>query len=71
MSQTKTEAALLAALQAENAALKDALRTIAGHLPACSPESETAWSNRVWAGHFRDLQRIAMTTLDRLKETTG
>lgn len=57
-----------ATLEAENALLKDALRRIADHLPACSPESESAWSNRVWNGKFRDLQRIAMTALDQTKK---
>lgn len=42
---------------------QEALEQIVEKLPACSAEAETAWENRQWAGHFRDLQQIARRAL--------
>lgn len=36
---------------------------IRDHVPTCTPESDDAWANRVWAGLFRDLQRKAREAL--------
>lgn len=58
----------LDALRAENAALKEALRTIANAAPACSAESEAIWSDRMWNTKCRDLQRIAFTALHKVEK---
>ncbi|MFN3953221.1 MAG: hypothetical protein ACK4LQ_02130 [Pararhodobacter sp.] len=50
----------------ENRELVDCLRRIANAAPTCGEEAQTAWSNRVWAGKFRDLQREARCTLRAL-----
>ena len=47
----------------EMADYRDALIAIRDHLPACSADSETVWSDRVWNGQFRDLQRRAREVL--------
>ena len=49
------------------AIMLSALEAIEGKLPACSAEAETAWENRQWAGHYRDLQQIARRALEEAK----
>lgn len=44
---------------------RETLLRIATHTPTCSAESEEAWSQRVWASLFRDLQREARNSLRR------
>jgi hypothetical protein len=44
---------------------RDTMRQIANHTPTCSTESEEAWSQRLWASLFRDLQRMARDSLRR------
>ena len=44
---------------------RDTLQRIADHTPTCSPESTEAFTQRVWAGLFRDLQRLARDALKR------
>lgn len=39
------------------------LIAIRDQLPACSAEAEEVWSQRVWAGKFRDLQGLARKIL--------
>lgn len=51
--------------EAELTDYRETLLAIARHTPTCSPESDDAWSNRVWSGLFRDLQRMARETLTR------
>lgn len=39
------------------------LKAIRDRLPTCSEESADAWTQRVWNGEFRDLQRCAREVL--------
>ncbi|WP_333828283.1 hypothetical protein [Pararhodobacter sp.] len=59
---------LFARLTREHAAMREALREIADAAPTCGEESQTTWSNRVWADKFRDLQRIARARLKELAD---
>ncbi|RID91522.1 hypothetical protein D2N39_12525 [Gemmobacter lutimaris] len=51
--------------EAELADYRETLLAIARHTPTCSPESDEAFSQQVWNGLFRDLQRMARVTLTR------
>lgn len=50
----------------EHAALLSCLKRIAKAHPTCGDSATAAFVNRVWAGHFRDIQRDARMTLKEL-----
>lgn len=49
-----------------NADMIACLRRIANAHPTCGDSAISAFVNRVWAGHFRDIQRDARVTLKGL-----
>lgn len=66
MNAPRPEAAPQDEQTRQNARMLDCLREIRDAHPTCGEESQSAWSNRVWCGEYRDLQRKARLVLREL-----
>ncbi len=50
----------------EHARMRQLLREIRDANPTCSDAAQSIWSNRAWAGHYRDIQRKARLLLQEI-----